>query len=648
MAQACLRRRGEGERMNINIQCCGIALLLWIIYLYNRSRRLPLHSNKAFRNSLYITLASLVLDVASIFGIVYADQLPAIVPELICKTYIASLLAVTMMSVAYVFTSVMYHLPSFKHTMLTTSIVGVVEIALIYLLPITIHNDPVNHLSWTSGPSVLVTYIGVATFIVFNLTQIRKYRNHIYDRQRKTVLMWMYMWIGAALIQFINNELLVVGYAAALSIMLVFIQFENPELYLDRTTGLFNVFAYKRFVEQLYSRGEPFSVVGIRFTDTPWQDELQPTQSVKESEQRYNAFLKIPGAYVFKIQDNEIILVFPKTDAAKHAWGYANSEPHMPNIDALPSRPAAYYVPDPRCVSTPRELLELIRYVGMHKNNSQEEVFHTVGSAMVEHILADRATARMIREALAEDRVVVYYQPIYCVDQKRFTSASALMRIVDREGNLVPPGAFIQVAEDNGLIIDIGRRVLEKTCQFYQSNALDQYGLEYIEVNLSVAQCADTRLSKDYIEIMEKAHIEPRRINLEITESTSAREKQTLIAHMERMIRRGVHFSLDDFGSGASNLNYILDMPVQIVKFDKEMTQAYFSSGKAKYAMDAAMHMIHGLGLKIVAEGVETQEQCRRMEEIKMNYIQGYYFSKPLPEQEFLAFLKKANAEETV
>ena len=348
---------------------------------------------------------------------------------------------------------------------------------------------------------------------------------------------------------------------------------------------------------------------------------------------------------MFKIQDNEILPVFPKQEAAEYAWGVVTSQRHTPNIDGLPSRPSIYYLPDPRCVNSPREILELLRHVSMRKSNSQEELFHTIDNAMMEQVLAERATAQMIRDALAEDRVVVYYQPIYSVNQKRFTSAEALVRIVDQDGKLVPPGVFIQVAEDNGLIIDIGKRVLEKTCQFYQNNDLDSCGLEYIEVNLSVAQCADAKLSEDYIGIMENAHIDPCRINLEITESTSVQEKQTLISHMNRMIGRGVHFSLDDFGSGASNLNYIMDMPVQIVKFDKEMIQAYFSSDKAKYVMEAAMHMIHGLGLEIVAEGVETEDQYRKMEEIKINHIQGFYFSKPLPEQEFLAFLHRANVE---
>ena len=631
--------------MNINIQCCNIILLLWIIYLYKRGRQLPLNSNKVFQNSMYVTMACLLLDFASSLGIVYKDRLPAGVPEFLCKTHVASLLLVTMMAVAYVFTSVISHLPSYKRTMAITSVLGTIEISLIFILPITVHHDPVNNLSWISGPSVIVAYVSAGLFIIFNLIQIYFYRKQIYDRQRSVVIAWMCMWLVAALIQFLYSEIMVVGFATALSIMMVFIQFENPELYLDRTTGLFNIFAYKRYVEQLYSKGKDFSVVGISFAETPWQDDLQPEHSVEESQQLYNAFLKVPGAYVFKIQDNEILMVFPKLEAAKYAWSIVTSQQHMPRIDALPSRPSIYYVPDPHCVNSPREILELLRYVGMRNSNSQDELFHIIDSAMMEQIIAERATAQMIRDALAEDRVVVYYQPIYSVSEKRFTSAEALVRIVDRDGSLVPPGAFIRVAEDNGLIIEIGKRVLEKTCQFYQNNDLYSRGLEYIEVNLSVAQCTDAKLSEDYIGIMESSQIEPCHINLEITESTSMREKKTLISHMDRMISRGVNFSLDDFGSGASNLNYIMDMPVQFVKFDKEMIQAYFSNEKAKYVMEAAMHMIHGMGLKIVAEGVETEEQYCKMEEIRINYIQGFYFSKPLPEQEFLAFLGRANAD---
>ncbi len=132
-------------------------------------------------------------------------------------------------------------------------------------------------------------------------------------------------------------------------------------------------------------------------------------------------------------------------------------------------------------------------------------------------------------------------------------------------------------------------------------------------------------------------------INLEITESASMSAKKTLLGNMRRLREYGVHFSLDDFGTGQSNLNYIVEMPVDIVKFDREMSQAFFRDEKAQYVMNAAMQMIQGMQLKIVSEGIEDKQQYLEMEKLGIDYIQGYYFSKPLPEKEFLEFLHKNN-----
>ncbi len=144
---------------------------------------------------------------------------------------------------------------------------------------------------------------------------------------------------------------------------------------------------------------------------------------------------------------------------------------------------------------------------------------------------------------------------------------------------------------------------------------------------------------------MEKYGVDPDFINLEITESASMSAKKTLLNNMKNLIKYGISFSLDDFGTGQSNLNYIVDMPVDIVKFDRDMINAYFENGKAKYVMDAAMHMVHGMDLEIVSEGIETKEQYQTMEELGISYIQGYYFSKPLSERQFLEFIAASYKE---
>ena len=250
------------------------------------------------------------------------------------------------------------------------------------------------------------------------------------------------------------------------------------------------------------------------------------------------------------------------------------------------------------------------------------------------------------QEAMEKDRIEIYYQPIFSTEGKKCVSAEALVRMCDTEGKIVPPGKFIPIAETNGMILQLGKLIFDKVCRFCVEQHIEQYGLEYIEVNLSVAQCGYGNLAKEYISIMEKYRVNPGFINLEITESASLEEKETLLHNMNLLMDYGVRFSLDDFGTGQSNLNYIVDMPVDIVKFDRQMINAYFENKKAKYVMDAAMHMIQGMKLKIVSEGIEEEKQYETMENLGIDYIQGFYFSKPLPEKEFLVFLQKQNNAE--
>ena len=252
-----------------------------------------------------------------------------------------------------------------------------------------------------------------------------------------------------------------------------------------------------------------------------------------------------------------------------------------------------------------------------------------------------------IISAIEEDRVEVFYQPIYSTKLNRFVSAEALVRIRNHDGSIVPPGKFISVAEETGLIAKLGERVFEKTCQLIQKHEIQKYGIEYIEVNLSVIQCHQKNLASTYINILDKYHIDPSMINLEITETASIQAKRVLLENMMTLIDYGVTFSLDDFGNGQSNLNYLIDMPVSILKLDMNMTRDYFDKKKAKYAVKATVNMVHDMQLKVVAEGIETKEQLMAMNKIGVDYIQGYYFSKPLPTDEFLEFIKmKRNEEE--
>lgn len=267
----------------------------------------------------------------------------------------------------------------------------------------------------------------------------------------------------------------------------------------------------------------------------------------------------------------------------------------------------------------------------------------SVDASVAEEMYAEDALIKKVDEAVQADRVQVYFQPIYAVDGKTFTSAEALVRMYDEAGQQLPVFESIRASEESGLIYRIGEIVFDKVCQMIREERIERHGIRYIEVNLSVAQCADEKLAENYIHIMERYGIDPAYINLEITESATVEAKQTLLANMEKLMAYGVSFSLDDFGTGQSNLNYIMEMPVQIVKFDREMTLAYFESTRGKFVMRAAVNMIHDMGLRIVSEGIETETQLLEMEKLGIDYIQGFYFSKPLPVRQFVDFMRDAD-----
>ena len=142
---------------------------------------------------------------------------------------------------------------------------------------------------------------------------------------------------------------------------------------------------------------------------------------------------------------------------------------------------------------------------------------------------------------------------------------------------------------------------------------------------------------------MQKEAIEPKLINFEITETYSIRSKENLAKNMEKLKEQGISFSLDDFGAGSSNLNYIVDMPVDIVKLDMHLTEEYFTNAKAKAIVKTVVDMAHSMDLRIIAEGIETKQQMDEMKSLGVDYLQGYYFSHPLPEHEILKFLQQNN-----
>lgn len=625
--------------MNIKTQCCGIILLLiiWIFYGYNK--KIKLITAKAFKRLFWSDMICLVLDVLSILFLAHHDILPDLVINLACKAYLVSLVILGMSAYLYICTDIYGGTPQYGKRQISAGIEALAGIILILVLPIYKSYDKPS--AYTHGASVILTYVFCVYFLSRVILLLIIQKKKIDRRRRDAMYVWILLWLVAAAIQFVNNELLVVGFASTVGMIIIFLKLENPELNIDKSTGMFNPQGMLLYMHQLLKNGNKFALI-----DLVLPDSISVCSIVEESNvvrvEVISYLMNIQDAYVFKNTENEVVLIF---EDEKKAESYRNIlkkrfESGWGKLGNTFINPKWIYMPDGSMVDRADDVTQLLEYAKANGSNYMEDDTVMIRSRMLDAMYEEKKTELLIMEALEHDRLDVFYQPIYSTKKQRIVSAEALVRIRDREDKLIPPGIFIPVAEKNGSIVKLGEAVFEKVCCFIRDFKPEQYGIEYIEVNLSVVQCAYEQLAGHYINIMEKYSISPKMINLEITESASAESKKILLDNMNTLIDYGIHFSLDDFGTGESNLNYIVEMPVDIVKFDRSMTVSYFESKKAKYVMDAAIRMIHGMKLDIVSEGIETREQFETMVELGISYVQGYYFSKPLSEQEFLDFIR--------
>lgn len=248
---------------------------------------------------------------------------------------------------------------------------------------------------------------------------------------------------------------------------------------------------------------------------------------------------------------------------------------------------------------------------------------------------------KLLHKAVLEDGFDVYYQPIYSTHEKRIVSAEALVRLKDTQTmGFVSPEEFIPIAEQTGQIIPLGEIVFEKVCRFIREENIQEQGIEYIEVNLSTIQCMEDNLVKKLTEIMQKYDIRPEQINLEITETAKINSMEYVRKNMNYLKEKKISFSLDDYGSGNANLNYLLEFSFDIAKIDKFVLWNAFSNPKYMETLECTIQMLKKLGVRMVMEGVETEEQKKKLEELKCDYFQGYYFSRPLSDRQFVEYLK--------
>ncbi len=247
---------------------------------------------------------------------------------------------------------------------------------------------------------------------------------------------------------------------------------------------------------------------------------------------------------------------------------------------------------------------------------------------------------RQLRNDFAENRLELWYQPQLALSSGKVIGAEALLRWRTIDGNYISPAVFIPLAEYSGLIIEIGDWIVHQACS--QIKVLEEKSFENItiSVNVSIPQFRRGNFVDTVLSAIQKHQVLPSKLELEITENILMDDPQVVIDALIKLKNEGISIALDDFGTGFSSMSYLQKLPLDRLKVDRTFITDIAQEGQSVIA-ETIINLSKRMNLKVIAEGIEKVEQQERLRELGCDEVQGFYYAKPMPQNEFLHFLKE-------
>lgn len=267
---------------------------------------------------------------------------------------------------------------------------------------------------------------------------------------------------------------------------------------------------------------------------------------------------------------------------------------------------------------------------------------------MVETLRRENEILTLLQRRIADRTLEIWYQPIFHLQSKTYRSAEALLRLKDDTGAYLSPFEVISIAEKNNMAHLVGNYVLENTCRLLKKmETCKTHSLSYIQVNLSVQELARTDFVGEALTIIHQEGISPSHIGMEVTETMVIQSFSGAIETLNKLRNHGIRIAMDDFGSGYSGINYLSHLPFDILKLDRELVLQVDKSEAQRVFVKTIVELAKIKNMQTVAEGVETQETLMHIISCNVDSIQGYCFSKPLREADFITFIEAKHAEKT-
>ena len=613
-----------------------LVLVILLAYYFFRPR-LANRMNKAFLILIVTDVATILTDVLATLADEQYEALPLPLVSLLNLLYFVSFIARILAFFYLTLVVLKLDIPRFSWIKHTASLVFILCEGIVLSSPFTGAVYSVDSAGYHRGPLYGILPACSFFYLAFGIILLICFGK----RTRKSFLIsafaFHFILIAGNIVRILYPQYLVMNVFCLLAILIIFLAFENPDLYITDRGPAFNTRAFTEWLDDPLHRKNKKA---LGFAIRNYNDERSMYGGI-QMDQGLGLIIswlvkRFPHFLLFYLRGGNFALVGAEnadwetirrdiSERFQQPWRADSVELNL-NVTYVEIGLSGQDTTSDRIVNT---LIYALDEAGESADIEQS----VMSQETLQKFDAQIEIKRWLDQAIDNDQVEVFLQPIIDSHTRQVFFAEALARIRDDGGKLIPPGLFIPIAEKNGQINLLGEQVLRKTCAFLRERGAQASALRWINVNLSPIQCMNSGLAPLFSSILQKYNVPVDKIHLEITEEAMLNyDKQA--RQIEALQRSGFQIAVDDYGSGFSNLHQVKKHAFSNIKLDMSIVWDYVRDRDS--LLPALVQAFKQMGFSITAEGVETKEAADALTEIGCDYLQGYYFSKPLPLNEFI------------
>lgn len=621
---------------NFNFTIPSILILLIILGYFVMRPRLPVRQNRLFFSILIFEILVIVFDILSSKADMAYQDFPIWITSILNMAFFVLFLARIYYFFLYTVDLLGLLAKIRNRVYIWFSLVFLICELITLSSFITGAVYRIDDAGYHRGPLYNVLYVCFFFYLLLGFILIACYHRRLNCFQLVSLISFNLILLAGNIVRILIPTYLVMNTFCLLAILVIFLSFENPSLYTANSGG-FTPQSMQKYMEERI-QFDDYRIIG--FAISHYTDELA-IYGVKQMSQGVALICRYmrehyPELVFFNLRVGCFALAGPAsldtdricreiTERFRHPWQATGTDLHL-SVGFVHASSASGIDSAVRVVDS-----VLLALLETGERRVADSTIYDIDHA--EDIDRELTVKRALDRAVAEHSTEVFLQPIVDAQTGKLVAAEALARMRDEQGKLISPLEFIPLAEKNGQINKLGDQVAESVCRFLREHGGEMSALRWINVNLSPVQCMDRGLCNRFLSILDAYGVPSHLVHLEITEESMI-DFSVLLEQMSELWKKGFSFSLDDYGSGYSNMSRVKCFPFTNIKLDMKVVWSHCED--PDQVLPTFVEVFKEKGFTITAEGIETEEMAQTMRELGCDFLQGYYYSKPLPIEEFL------------